>query len=76
VGEAHCSLSLLDSAICRESNGHLLLYTTITLGYDLPWRTIQQVLIDAAKATPHIQMVTIPPSLGTIYRLTINPLDL
>ncbi|NMF84587.1 mechanosensitive ion channel family protein [Nodosilinea sp. P-1105] len=53
------------SAICRESNGYLLLYTTITLGYDVPWRTVHQVLIDAAQATPHIQHEPVPFVLQT-----------
>ncbi len=42
------------SAICREAKGHLLLHTTITLGYDAPWRQVHAVLIDAAKATAGI----------------------
>lgn len=42
------------SAICRESHGYLLLHTTITLGYDVPWRQVHDVLIDAAKATTNI----------------------
>ncbi|MBE9140431.1 mechanosensitive ion channel [Nodosilinea sp. LEGE 07088] len=42
------------SAICRESNGCLLLYTTITLGYDLPWRKVHEALVAAAQATAHI----------------------
>ncbi|MGB3190804.1 mechanosensitive ion channel family protein [Lyngbya sp. PCC 8106] len=32
----------------------LILHTTITLGYDVPWRTVHEVLIDAAYATQHI----------------------
>jgi small-conductance mechanosensitive channel len=47
------------SAICRETNRHLLLHTTITLGYDVPWRKVHDVLIDAAKATAHLE--TDPP---------------
>jgi small-conductance mechanosensitive channel len=39
------------SAILRKNDGHLLLHTTITLGYDVPWRTVHDVLIEAAKAT-------------------------
>lgn len=42
------------SAIARESKSHLLLHTTITLGYDIPWRKIHDVLIEAAKATEYI----------------------
>lgn len=29
----------------------LILHTTVTIGYDAPWRQIHQLLIDAAKAT-------------------------
>jgi small-conductance mechanosensitive channel len=53
------------SAICRESNGHLLLYTTITLGYDVPWRKIHEVLVEAAKATTHIVSTPEPFVLQT-----------
>jgi len=42
------------SAILRESNGHLLLHTTITLGYDVPWRKIHDVLVQAAESTIYI----------------------
>jgi small-conductance mechanosensitive channel len=53
------------SAICRESRGHLLLYTTITLGYDLPWRQVHGVLVEAAKATPGIEPTPPPFVLQT-----------
>ncbi len=33
----------------------LILHCEITLGYDAPWRQVHQLMIDAAKATPHIQ---------------------
>jgi small-conductance mechanosensitive channel len=42
------------SAISRESKGCLVLYTTITLGYDAPWRQVHEVLTAAAKATSQI----------------------
>jgi len=42
------------SATIRDQNQPLLLKTTITLGYDLPWRKVHQVLIDAAKQTEDI----------------------
>lgn len=42
------------NAASRETKTHLVLYTTITLGYDLPWRKVHEVLIQAAKATPGI----------------------
>lgn len=54
------NLSVLNSnvvnytAISRESGGYLLLYTTITLGYDVPWQKVYEVMIKAAEATSHI----------------------
>ena len=32
----------------------LILHTSVTIGYDAPWRKIHGLLIDAALATPHI----------------------
>jgi len=32
----------------------LILHSTITIGYDVPWRTVHELLIDAAKQTTHI----------------------
>jgi len=32
----------------------LILHTTVTIGYDAPWRTVHSLLIDAAKATENI----------------------
>jgi len=31
-----------------------VLYTTITIGYDIPWQTVHKLLIAAAKSTPNI----------------------
>lgn len=42
------------SASVRESQEPLVLHTTITLGYDVPWRNVYQVLMDAAQATEGI----------------------
>ena len=42
------------SAIIRDFNLCLTLETTLTLGYDLPWRQIHEVLVEAAKATPAV----------------------
>jgi small-conductance mechanosensitive channel len=42
------------SALIRDSNTPLLLSTTVTLGYDIPWRSIHQALMDAAQVTPDI----------------------
>ena len=32
----------------------LILHTTITLGYDVPWRKVHETLISAARSTPNI----------------------
>lgn len=42
------------NAILREPGGYLVLYTTITLGYDVPWRKVHAALIQAAIATDGI----------------------
>ena len=38
----------------REINQSLIVHTTITLGYDVPWRQVHQVLIEAARSSPSI----------------------
>lgn len=43
----------------REGNG-VILHTSITIGYDAPWRTVYALLIEAARATRHI-LPTPPP---------------
>ena len=42
------------SSVIRDSNKPLIVKTTITLGYDVPWRQVYQVLIEAAKSTEGI----------------------
>lgn len=42
------------SALIRDDNAPLILHTTVTLGYDAPWRKIHETLIAAALATTHI----------------------
>ena len=39
------------NAVERELKQPLMIRTTITLGYDVPWRKVHQVLLDAAHAT-------------------------
>lgn len=53
------------TAISREDQRYLVLYTTVTLGYDLPWRQVHEVLIAAAKATAHIMAEPRPFVLQT-----------
>lgn len=53
------------SALAEDPNYYLILHTTVTLGYDLPWRKIHQVLIDAALATSYILTEPVPFILQT-----------
>jgi small-conductance mechanosensitive channel len=38
----------------RSDRTGLILHTTITLGYDVPWKNVHEVLIQAAYATDHV----------------------
>ncbi|MEA5570599.1 mechanosensitive ion channel family protein [Calothrix sp. UHCC 0171] len=53
------------SALAEDPNYYLVLHTTVTLGYDVPWRKVHQVLIDAALATPRILQEPAPFILQT-----------
>ncbi|MEM1369345.1 MAG: mechanosensitive ion channel family protein [Cyanobacteria bacterium P01_H01_bin.15] len=53
------------SAIIREENKPLVLHTTITLGYDVPWRKVHEVLIAAAFSTSDISESPAPFVLQT-----------
>lgn len=43
----------------------LILHTTVTIGYDAPWRQVHLLLIDAALATPLIEQEPAPYVLQT-----------
>ncbi len=43
----------------------LVLHTTVTIGYDAPWRQVHDLLITAARATPNILATPIPFVLQT-----------
>ena len=51
------------STSARQNN--LILHTTVTIGYDAPWRTVHQLLISAAQATRGIQQEPKPFILQT-----------
>ncbi|MDJ0736763.1 MAG: mechanosensitive ion channel family protein [Nostocaceae cyanobacterium] len=53
------------STLSQDPNHYLILHTTVTLGYDVPWRKVHQVLIDAALATEHILAQPAPFVLQT-----------
>ncbi len=42
------------NATLRELNEPMVVRANITLGYDVPWRLVEQVLVEAASATPDI----------------------
>lgn len=43
----------------------LIMHSTVTIGYDVPWRTVHEVLIKAALSTPLILKTPIPFVLQT-----------
>jgi small-conductance mechanosensitive channel len=50
------------SALVREQQTPVILTTTLTLGYDVPWPQVHATLIAAANATAHI-LPTPPPQV-------------
>ena len=38
----------------EEKGKGIFMHTTVTLGYDVPWRKVHEVMIEAAKRTPEI----------------------
>ena len=48
------------NTLLRELNEPIVVHTTITLGYDVPWRKVEGVLVDAALATSGILEKPIP----------------
>jgi small-conductance mechanosensitive channel len=50
----------------REAkNAGVIFHTTVTIGYDAPWRTVHELLIDAALATERVLHVPKPFVLQT-----------
>ena len=49
----------------RDINQYLILHTTVTLGYDVPWREVHQILIEAAHLSPSILTEPAPFVLQT-----------
>ncbi|MEZ5069454.1 MAG: mechanosensitive ion channel [Bacteroidales bacterium] len=61
--------NILLSNVVNYSNskqqGGLILHTTVTIGYDVPWRKVHQILIGAAKKTGSINLDIAPFVLQT-----------
>jgi len=51
------------SARAREEG--LILHTSVTIGYDAPWRTVHELLIEAARKTPCLLVTPAPFVLQT-----------
>lgn len=61
--------NILSSNVINYSNsklqGGLVVHTTVTIGYDVPWRKVHQVLVNAAKETSNLNMDIAPFVLQT-----------
>ncbi len=55
---------VINYSTCAPEMG-LIMHTTVTIGYDAPWRQVHQLLIDAALNTPLILKKPIPFVLQT-----------
>lgn len=55
---------LINFSSCAREQG-LILHTSVTIGYDAPWRTVHELLISAARATTHISAKPEPFVLQT-----------
>ena len=54
------------SLLAREEG--LILNTSVTIGYDVPWRTVHELLIAAARATPRI----LPEPSPFVFQTALN----
>lgn len=48
-----------------KQQGGLIIHTTVTIGYDVPWRKVHNILINAAKKTSYLNMDIAPFVLQT-----------
>jgi len=54
----------INYSTANDENG-LMLYTTVTIGYDVPWREVHKLLIEAALKTEHVKKLPKPFVLQT-----------
>ncbi len=47
------SSHIINFSSSAEDRG-LILHTTITIGYDVPWKKVHQLMVDAASSTQHV----------------------
>jgi small-conductance mechanosensitive channel len=55
---------LINFSSCAQDQG-LILHTSVTIGYDAPWRRVHELLIAAAQATTHLRSKPEPFVLQT-----------
>jgi small-conductance mechanosensitive channel len=55
----------IENFTAQAELGKLILHTTVTIGYDAPWRTVHELLIAAAHATAYIESDPAPFVLQT-----------
>ena len=53
------------SSGAAETESGLIVHTAVTIGYDVPWRDVHQLLIDAARSTALIEAAPLPFVLQT-----------
>ncbi len=46
--------------MASDNQEGIILYTTVTIGYDVPWRQVHELLINAAKSTEGIDVANAP----------------
>lgn len=54
----------------REMGQPLILQTTITLGYDVPWRDVYEAMIEAGRCTTKIFSMILPPLCCKLPQMT------
>lgn len=54
----------INYSTANDENG-LMLHTTITIGYDIPWREVHRLLVEAALKTEHVKKLPKPFVLQT-----------
>jgi len=55
----------IENYTAQAESGRLILHTTVTIGYDAPWKTVHELLIAAARATANIEREPAPFVLQT-----------
>ncbi len=56
--------NVINYSTSKEKEG-IVLHTTVTIGYDVPWRKVHEILINAARKTNHIMHEPSPFVLQT-----------